>query len=503
MELIKGIPVSPGIAIGRALVLEQSLRRVPHRILPEEDVPAELLRLEDALAGACEDLEAHRDRAEATLGREPAKIFEYHLGLLRDPTLIDPIRERISKERVTAAFAVADEFARQADRFLEDESPEIHRRAQDFVGIEDQLMGHLMGRSSDRISRLEEPAIIVAHELSPGQVMALESRRVLGLVTDMGGRTDHTSIVAGAMGPPVVVGCSAISPVVDDGDLVIVDGRSGEVVVRPDDETLARWRRAAVSLATRLETLVELAPLESVTTDGTRIELMGNIEYPHEIGPLLECGGDGVGLYRTEFLYLDSRDDPTEEALSEEYRLAVKHLEGRPLTIRTVDLGADKHTQRREIEPERNPFLGLRSIRYCLQHLDLFRTQLRAILRASAHGPLRIMFPLITAMSELRQARMVLEDVMEDCRDEGIPFDENIPVGIMIEVPSAALMATTFAREVAFFSIGTNDLIQYTVAVDRGNERVASLYSAANPAVVKLVKNVIREQIRDRDKPLR
>ena len=492
MKRLQGIPVSPGVVIGRALVLEKSLHRVPFLILAAGEIPAELAKLNRAICGAIEQVTQDRNQVAVTLGEEAAKIFEFHLGLLSDSTLIDPIRDRIESEGVNAAFAVVEAFGELADKFRSMDSPVFKDKANDVFDLERRLLTQLTGGSKDRLASVEEPVIVICHQVTPADVAELNHEKVIGIATDIGGRTDHSSIVAAAIGVPVVVGCKSVAEEVSDGDLLILDGNSGTIIIAPDDSTLVQMRRNIELLETFKLKTQEVTQQSSVTADGVEIHLYGNIEFAHEIKQVLAKGGEGVGLYRTEFQYLTSSSVPSEDELFEEYATAIRQLDGRLLTIRTLDLGADKYTQAQAMEPERNPFLGLRSIRYCLQNQELFRTQLRAIVRASAVGPIRVMFPLITCMNELRQAKLIFADVIEECADEGIAYDDNIPLGMMVEVPSAALMAATFTREVDFFSIGTNDLIQYTVAVDRGNERVASLYTASNPAVIKLMKSVIR-----------
>ncbi len=495
MQSKQGIPVSPGVAIVKAVIVDARDLPLPRRRVQAEAVPRQLERLESALVQSREEVNALRLRTAEVLGDELAKIFSFHLGMLSDPSLVAKFRDEIQEGPYSAEYAVqhtmrelGKTFAQQGDRYLRE-------RVSDVRDLERRVLKHLLGNTRTDLSKLTEPSVVIAHDLTPSQTASLDRTKVHAIATDLGGRTSHTAILAHALGIPAIVGLENITREAVRGQTVIVDGFRGLVILDPDEETLDDYREQ-IERVHQIETsLAKIRDLPAVTTDGTPITLKANIEFPTEIEEVLRNGGEGIGLYRTEFLYLGAHEEPTEEEQYETYVEVIRKMEGRPVTIRTLDLGADKVVlglNDVEVEAERNPFLGCRSIRLCLQNLPLFKRQLRAVMRAAVEGDVRIMFPLISNLMELRQAKTVLNEVMDDLDDEGIPRGQNVPVGMMIEVPSAALQAKKFARECDFFSIGTNDLVQYTVAVDRGNERIASLYSAGHPSVIGLIKETIR-----------
>jgi len=489
MQKLQGIAVSPGVAVGEALVMDNEGFRIPRRFVARDAVEHELERLDQAIVAAGAEIERNRQAIQRELGAQYAAVFSAHLEMLRDPVLRAEVEGMIRERHYSPEYAVSRALRRYAKVFQTIESSYLAERASDVIDIEKRLLRNLLGRRREELSHLISPVIVLAHNLTPSETANLNRAYVRGFATEIGGPGSHTAIVAEGLEIPAVVGVGNFLTDVSGGEVVIIDGDHGLVILQPDEETIAHYRYEAEQNKSRAAQLATLRELPAVTADKIRIELLGNIEFPNEVEHCLERGADGIGLYRTEFLYLGAECEPDENVHFESYSKVMQEMKGRPVVLRSCDLGADKVT----VDPEaaKNPTLGLRSIRLSLKNLPVFRTQLRAVLRASALGDLRLMFPLVATLLELRQAKMVLADVMEDLDEEGVPFNRNLPVGMMVEVPAAVLMIEQFVEEVDFISIGTNDLTQYTLAADRSNKDVAGLYSSVDPSVLRLIRMAV------------
>ncbi len=488
---LQGIGASPGVAVGRAYVLDRRRIRTPKLRLGEEEVDRELMRLKTSLELSDHQLQDLKTQVGGD-GQDHELIIEAHRLMLHDPMLVDEVRKLISRDRINAEWAVR-RVSRKIKHMFDNIPDEYFReRRQDVDYVADRIVRNLMGQVVDEEVEVPEGAVVVAHDLSPAETaMLVRTGRVAGFVTDVGGQTSHTAIVARARETPAVVGAGRASEQVSPGDLVALDGSRGLILVNPSEEQLNLLRETMRRHLASEQVGLRTRELPSVSTDGYRIRLNGNMEFVEEIPSLLAHGAEGIGLYRTEFLFLGRDTPPTEDEHYEAYRQVLEQMKGAPVTIRTVDIGGDKVPGARRLDREANPALGLRGIRFCLHNRVMFRTQLRALLRASAHGNLRIMFPLISGMSELREARSELEACRSELGRAGVPIGGRFPVGIMVETPSAAMIADRLALEADFFSVGTNDLIQYALAIDRQNREVAYLYRPLHLSVLRLLQRVV------------
>ena len=486
--MIKGIAASSGIAIAKAYKLVMPDLTVTKTTI--EDVEGEIARYEQAMAKTAKDLEMIKEAASKNLSAEEAAVFDAHALVLSDPEMKSQVEDKVKNEKINADAAL-DEVANTFIMMFETMDDDYFReRAADIKDVSRRLLANLLGKPLPNPALIDEEVVIIADDLTPSDTAQLNKNLVRGFATNIGGRTSHSAIMARSLEIPAVVACKTITEEVTAGDMVILDGSEGIVIINPSDEEIKTYQAKRDEYVAYREELKQLKDEKTITTDGKHVELVANIGSPKDIEGVLENGGEGVGLYRTEFLYMESAELPTEEEQFNAYKAVLEGING-PVVVRTLDIGGDKEIAAIELPKEMNPFLGVRAIRLCFQREDIFRTQLRALLRASIYGDLRIMFPMIATLQEFRQAKGILLEEKEKLINEKVEVNPNIQVGIMIEIPAAAVLADQFAKEVDFFSIGTNDLIQYTFAADRMSTSISYLYQPYNPSILRLIKNVI------------
>lgn len=486
---MKGLGTSVGIGIGRVLIYkEPKIDIIKENIL---DLELEIKRLEDALKKAIEEIDNIYNTTLIKVGEKEAEIFTAHKMILEDPEYIGSIKEKIEASNINSEWAVKEVTNFYIDIFKDMEDEYIRERVQDIKDVSNRLLKVLLNIETKDLSSIKEKTIIVAQDLTPSDTAQINKEMVVGIVTEVGGRTSHTSIMARTMNIPAVSGAENITNIVKDNELMIIDGSTGDILVSPGNEDIVVYENKQKDFISLRKKLEETKGKESISKDGYKVEIAGNIGTLEDIDKVIENDGEGVGLYRTEFLYMYRDRLPTEEEQFEAYKAVAEKLGKKPLVIRTLDVGGDKEIPYLNIPKEMNPFLGYRAIRYCLDNMEIFKTQLRAILRASIYGNIKIMFPMVSDINEVREGKKIIKEVMEELRKESISFDEDIEIGIMVEIPAVAIHSRAFAKEVDFFSIGTNDLIQYSLAVDRGNQHISYLYNQFHPAVLSLIKMTI------------
>ena len=487
--MYKGIAGSEGIGIGNVVIIEEHQIVIENKTITDAD--AEIARLQSAIEKFVNDTNEMADRIEKTVGAKDADILRGHIQLLQDPTIEEQITALIISSKITAEKALDQVLEQTAEIFAQIPDELLQQRATDFRDIKTRILKILLGIEDYDISSAPAGTVLVAHDLTPSMTAGIVAENIAGILTEVGGRTSHSAILARAMEIPAVLSIDGICLAVKNGDRVVLDGTSGEAIVNPDADTEKKFEQMLEEYKKEKALLKKFAGVPTVTADGTKVELVCNIGKPEDAKKAVECDGEGIGLFRTEFLFMDRDTLPTEEEQFEAYKSVAETMNGKPVIIRTLDIGGDKEIPYLGLEKEENPFLGYRAIRFCLQRTDIYNTQLRALVRASAFGKIKIMVPLVTGVDELRSVKAMVADIMKELDSDGIAYNKNLEIGIMMETPAACMMADVLAKEAAFFSIGTNDLTGYTMAVDRGNSKVAYLYSAFNPAVLRAIKHII------------